>query len=449
MPNTRRHFLQATTIAGLAASRGVVDAGAQQRVAANDRIQVALIGAGGMGSVDVSFARQVPGTELVAACDVYDGRLIRAKEVWGSNLFTTRDHREILARKDIDAVIVATCDHWHAQIAIDALNAGKDVYLEKPMVHSIGEGKAVIEAQGKTGRILQVGSQRVSSIVYQKAKELLKTGVIGELNMVEAWWDRNSSWGAWQYSIAPDASPSNVDWDRFLGKAPKRPFEPIRLFRWRNYRDYGTGVAGDLFVHLFSGIHFVLDSLGPARIFATGGLRYWKDGRDVPDVLLGLYDYPEGKGHPAFTLALRVNFANGTGDTSGFRFVGSEGVLSIAEGVTVSRFVRETEPGLTTGTFPKAIQEQCLKEYRKLYPVLRPTAQAMRPDRVEKYLPPPGYSDNLDHHQNFFRAVRERKPVLEDPAFGFRAAAPAVASNVSYFEQRVYHWDPETMTPKV
>ena len=149
-----------------------------------------------MGSVDLSTALQIPGIELVAACDVYDGRLIRAKETWGSHLFTTRDHRDILARKDVDAVIIATCDHWHAQIAIDALNAGKDVYLEKPMVHSIGEGKGIIEAQAKTGRILQVGSQRVSSIVYQKAKDLLKTGVIGELNRVEAWWDRNSSWGS-------------------------------------------------------------------------------------------------------------------------------------------------------------------------------------------------------------------------------------------------------------
>ncbi len=448
MSATRRHFLQTTATAGFAISGSLMEGRAQQHVPANDRIQIALIGAGGMGSVDVSTALQIPGVELVAACDVYDGRLIRARETWGSHLFTTRDHREILARSDVDAVIVATCDHWHAPIAVDALNAGKDVYLEKPMVHSMGQGKAVIEAQARTGRILQVGSQRVSSIVYQKAKDLLKEGVIGELNMVEAWWDRNSSWGSWQYSIAPDASPSNVDWDRFLGEAPRRPFEPIRLFRWRNYRDYGTGVAGDLFVHLFSGIHFVLDSLGPARIFATGGLRYWKDGRDVPDVLLGLYDYPAAKAHPAFTLALRVNFANGTGDTGGFRFVGSEGVLSIAEGVTVSRFLRETEPGQTTGTFPKAIQEQCLEEYRKLYPVRPQTAQSMRPDRSEKYLPPPGYSDHLDHHRNFFRAVRERKPVLEDPTFGFRAAAPAVASNVSYFEQRAYHWDPQTMTPK-
>ena len=167
------------------------------------------------------------------------------------------------------------------------MNAGKDVYCEKPMVQRVEDGRAVVEAQQQTGRIMQVGSQRVSSIVYKKAQELLAAGAIGELNMVEAWWDRNSAIGAWQYSIPPDATPANIDWDRFLGRAPKVPFEPVRLFRWRNYRDYGTGVAGDLFVHLFSGMHFVTGAIGPTRVFATGGLRFWKDGRDVPDVMLG------------------------------------------------------------------------------------------------------------------------------------------------------------------
>jgi predicted dehydrogenase len=199
---------------------------------------------------------------------------------------------------------------------------------------------------------LQVGSQRVSSIIYEKARDLLKSGAIGDVNLIEAWWDRNSAIGAWQYSIPPDATPENIDWDRFLGAAPKRPFEPVRLFRWRNYRDYGTGVAGDLFVHLFSGMHYITGSLGPTRVFATGGLRFWKDGRDVPDVMLGLYDYPRTDQHPEFTLALRVNFVNGAGETSGFRFVGSEGLMTVGNGVTVTKQPRETEPGYTISTFP-------------------------------------------------------------------------------------------------
>ena len=357
---TRRHFLQASTVAGWAASAfGGQDAPAdgEKKVSANDRIRVALIGAGGMGSGDAESSQKVPGVELVAVSDIYQGRLSRARERWGNQLFITRDYREVLARPDIDAVLIATPDHWHSKISIDAMNAGKDVYCEKPMVQQVGDGRDVVETQKKTGRIMQVGSQRVSSIVYKKAQELLQAGAIGELNMVEAWWDRNDAIGAWQYSIPPDATPENIDWDRFLGRAPKTAFEPVRLFRWRNYRDYGTGVAGDLFVHLFSGMHFVTGAIGPTRVFATGGLRYWKDGRDVPDVFLGLYDYPATDRHPAFNLALRVNFVSGAGDNSGFRFVGSEGILTIGGGVTVTKTPRDAEPGYTIDTFPKAVQE--------------------------------------------------------------------------------------------
>jgi len=426
----------------------MAQAPARKQFAANDHIQVALIGAGGMGSNDAQSSQAQPGVKLVAVSDIYDGRLTRAKERWGADLFTSRDYREVLARPDIDAVIIGTPDHWHAQIAVDAMNAGKDVYCEKPMVQKVPDGHRVIEAQKKSGQILQVGSQRVSSIVYQKAKELLQQGVIGQLNMVEAWWDRNSAIGAWQYSIPPDASPATIDWDRFLGSAPKVPFEPVRLFRWRNYRDYGTGVAGDLFVHLFSGMHFVIGAVGPTRVFATGGLRFWKDGRDVPDVMLGLYDYPKTDKHPAFNLALRVNFVNGSGETSGFRFVGSEGILTIGEGVTVARQPREAEPGYTIDTFAKATQEEFLKKYHEQYPEQRPSADALRPQGEEKYNPPRNYNDHLDHHRNFVESVRSRKPVVEDPTFGLRAAGPALLSNLSYFNQKVIEWDPQKMAVK-
>ena len=417
-----------------------------QRRAPNDHIQIALIGAGGMGSGDVRSSLATGGSKLVAVSDIYQGRLTRAKESWGSDVFTTRDYREVLARPDIDAVIIATPDHWHRQITIDALQAGKDVYCEKPMVQKVDDGKPVIEVARQTGRILQIGSQRVSSVVYQKAKDLMSTGVIGQLNMVEAWWDRNSAIGAWQYSIPTDATPGNIDWDRFLGRAPKVPFEPVRLFRWRNYQDYGTGVAGDLFVHLFSGMHFVTGAIGPRRVYATGGLRFWKDGRDVPDVLLGLYDYPATSAHPAFNLALRVNFVDGAGESSGFRFVGSDGILTIGRGVTVTKEPRETEPGYTIETFAQSEQEKFLKDYQHKYPRPRPTADGIRPQAEDKYLPPPGYDDHLDHHRNFLESVRTRKPVVEDATFGFRAAGPALLSNISYFEKRVCQWDPETMT---
>lgn len=398
-----------------------------------------------MGSGDVRSALAIGGTELVAVADCYQGRLERARESWGKQIDITRDYRQILDRKDIDAVIVATPDHWHQTIAIEAMNKGKDVYCEKPMIQKVEEGAALVDAQKRTGRIIQVGSQRVSSIEYAKAGELFRAGAIGELNMVEAWWDRNSAIGAWQYSIPPDASPETVSWDTFLGRAPKRPFDPVRMFRWRNYQDYGTGVAGDLFVHLFSGMHFVTGAIGPERVYATGGLRFWKDGRDVPDVMLGLYDYPKTDRHPAFTLALRVNFVSGAGETSGFRFVGSEGILTIGRGVTLSKVPRESEPGYTIDTFPKSTQEKFLQQYRDKYPVQKPNADAMKPTSEERFQAPRGYSDHEDHHRNFFAAVRSRLPVVEDAAFGFRAASPAVLSNVSYFEKRAIRWDPAAM----
>ncbi|MEZ5355188.1 MAG: Gfo/Idh/MocA family oxidoreductase [Bryobacteraceae bacterium] len=442
MATTRRHFLQAS---GGAAALASQLAGQSSR-SANDKVQIALIGAGGQGSGDVESSLATPGVELVAAADVYQGRLTRVRERWGKQVFVSRDYREVLARKDVDAVIIATPDHWHSRIAIDSMQAGKDVYCEKPMIQLASDGRAMVDAEKTTGRILQVGSQRVSSIVYDKARQLFQSGSIGRVNMIEAWWDRNSAIGAWQYSIPPDASPATVDWDRFLGRAPKREFEATRLFRWRNYRDYGTGVAGDLFVHLFSGMHFITGALGPNRIYATGGLRFWDDGRDVADVMLGLFDYPETKSHPEFTLMLRVNFVDGSGGSHVFRFVGSEGVMTVGNGVTIERQPRESQPGYTIDTFPQDVREQFLAEYRKEFPPVTPNPDALRPQSAEKYLAPPGYSDHRDHHRNFIEAVRSRKPVVEDGTFGFRAAGPAVLSNVSYFEKRAVYWDPESMT---
>jgi predicted dehydrogenase len=407
------------------------------------RVGLATIGIGGQGTSDTKAALKVPGVELVAVADVYDGRLARAKEVFCGSLFTTRDYEEVLARPDVDAVIVATPDHWHSAIAIEAMKAGKDVYIEKPMVHSVEEGLAVVEAQKKTGRIVQVGSQRVSSILYHKAKELLASGAIGELNLVEAWWNRNSAIGAWQYTIPPDASPATVDWERFLGPAPRRPFEPIRLFRWRNYDDYGTGVAGDLFVHLFSGMHAVTGAIGPTRVMSTGGLRYWKDGRDAPDILLGLFDYPKTEQHPEFTLSLKVNFADGSGGEEAFRFVGPEGILSInRDNITLSRREPEKEPGYTISTFPKALQDAYLKEYRARYPENK---HQLRGAREEVFTPPRGYSDHDHHHANFIESVRTRKPPVEDAVFGLRAAGPALLCNLSQRERRPIAWDPVAM----
>lgn len=408
-------------------------------MAANDQIQIALIGAGGQGQGDTRTAAQVPGVKVVAAADCYNGRLDHCKELWGDDVFTTRDYAEILARKDIDAVIVGTPDHWHKQVSIDAMKAGKDVYCEKPMIHLYSDGPEIIRTARETNRIIQIGSQRVSSMLYAKARQLLASGAIGELNMVTAWWDRNSSLGAWNYTIPPDASPETCDWPRFLGSAPKIEFSAERFFQWRKWKAYGSGVAGDLFVHLFSGTHFVTDTHGPVRAVVTGGLRFWKDGRDVPDVLLGTFDYKQG-----FNLSLRVNFVDGGSESEGLIFTGSEGTMEIGgDAVSVNRTPRETEPGFTIESFPGATQKLIVQEYRQKYPIPHPTGEP--PLGFEKYVAPPGTSDSYDHLKNFFEAVRTRRPVVEDAVFGFRAAGAALLSNLSYERGTVVHWDPEEM----
>jgi hypothetical protein len=265
------------------------------------------------------------------------------------------------------------------------------------------------------------------------------------LNLVEAWLDRNTALGAWQYSIPTDATPVNVDWNRFLSHAPVRPFEPVRLFRWRNYQDYGTAVAGDLFVHLLTGLHTATRSLGPRRIYSTGGLRYWQDGRDVPDTMLGIIEYEQSDTHPAFTFLLRVNFKSSKPQEDfGFRFTGSEGTITTnVRDVVVARQPAEKEPGYTIDTFPKETREAFLQSYRAQYPPRRPTPGTLAAHEEMRF--EFGTDAHQRHMRNFIEAVRSRQPHFEDSVFGFRAAGPALLCNTSYFERRICAWDPERM----
>jgi len=443
--NTRREFLSTVSTVGLSAPLLAAQAAPHRPASPNDKIQIALIGCGGMGQEDAHSSVASGMTKLVAASDCYDGRLEHMKEQYGRDIFTTKRYEEILARKDIDAVIIGTPDHWHQKITLDALRAKKDVYCEKPMVQHLDDGLPVVEAHKQSNQILQIGSQRVSSVLYKKAQELFRSGAIGKLNMVEAWWDRNSAVGSGEYLIPPDANTTTCDWDRFQGRVPKADWDPKKFFRWRCYREYGTGVAGDLFVHLFSGLHFITGAQGPTRVFATGGLRFWNDGRNVPDVFIGLYDYPEGLGHSAFNLILRVNFVDGTQENSGFRFTGSDGIMTVGDNVTLSRQPQPLEPGYTIGTFSQPMQAAFLKRYHERYPDRKTSPATLQASRDEVYEAPKGYSDHRDHHLNFALAVRSRKPVVEDATFGFRAAGPALLSNISYFEKRMVRWDPVAM----
>jgi len=370
-----------------------------------------------------------------------------AKEMYGDQIFTTKNYHEVLDRSDVDAIIIATSDHWHARITKEALKKGKAIYCEKPMVHKISEGLDVVKAHQASGKVMQVGSQRVSSIGYAKARELYQSGEIGKLNMVNAVYDRQSAIGAWEYTMPNDASPETVDWNRYIEAMNKIPFDPKKFFWWRNYRDFGTGVAGDLFVHLLSGTHVITGSKGPVKIFSSGQLSYWKDGRDVPDVMTGILQYPETPEHPAFQLTLQVNFVSGTGGQESIKLVGEEGVMEMkGSNVSIHHSIMPKAPGFggydAVFTYPKAMQDALTQSYNQKYSdddKKRPT----KPD--VDFKAPAGYSDHLDHFTNFFDAIRSGKPIVEDAAFGFRAAAPCLACNDSYFEKKIINWDPVNM----
>jgi predicted dehydrogenase len=414
----------------------------------NDKIRIATIGMGIQGNYDTKAALKNPGVEFVAAADLYSGRLEHVKETFGKDIFTTRDYRQILNRKDIDAVLIVTPDHWHDTITIDALNAGKHVYCEKPMVQAINEGQAVINAWKKSGKTMQVGSQRISSSEFTEAKKMIKAGDIGEVNFVESNNDRFNAIGAWNYSIPTDASLNTVDWDMFLKDTAKMPFDAKRFFRWRNYKNYGTGVAGDLFVHLITGVHHVLDSDGPERIYSSGGLKYWKDGRDVPDVMVAMLDYPDAANHKAFQMVLRVNFANAGTITNNTRIIGSEGQIDFkGGGITLSKKKLPKAPGYGSYdshfTFSDAQQKEFEKEYNRIF---TEADKVVEPIKEVKYNPPMEEDEHVIHFGDFFSNMRKgSQATIENPIFGFRAAAPVLACNDSYFQKKPIHWDPKAM----
>ncbi len=409
--------------------------GAGRAVAPSDTVRFAAIGTGIRGLGLLGSSLRVPGIECVAACDLYDGRHQAARVVVEKNIDVTRNYKEILDRKDIDAVIVAVTDHQHRRVVVDACAAGKDVYCEKPMSHNVEDGFTMIDAIQKGNRIFQAGSQRVSSVLYAKAKEIYDSGKLGQVTYIQAFWDRNSAGGAWQYPIPPDASAQTIDWKAFLVDAPTRSFDPIRFFRWRCFEDYGEGLGGDLFVHLISGIHFITGTNAVAsRAQSTGGLFRWKDGRDFPDLLETMYDYPN------FRVSIRCNLNNEGGEFIGF--YGTKGTM-IIKGSTLTYKAQETRPEsqayATSGWSPE-MRKQYLAQWKATNPLPSPLG-FQTDEEVEKYATPPHYDDVADHQANFFQAVRTRKHVVEDEVFGNNAAIGCHLANYAYFKQSIATWD--------
>jgi len=435
---TRRQFIQVGSAAAAAAKFTLLEPrpmwGAGRPVAPSDIVRFASIGTGIRGCELLEASLRVPGIECVAACDLYDSRHTAAQEKIKKNIPTTRNYKEILDRKDVDAVIIAVTDHQHRKVFVDACAAAKDVYCEKPMSHTVEDGFAMLEAAQKNNRIVQVGSQRVSSILYERAKEIYDSGKLGEVYAIQAYWDRNSPSGAWVYPIPPDASEQTIDWTAFLDGAPKRPFSPERFFRWRCFTDYGEGLGGDLFVHLISGIHFISGTNTTAkRAQSSGGLFYFKDGREFPDLIETMYDYPN------FRVHLRCNLNNDGGEFIGF--FGKKGTMIIKD-KTLTYTPQDTTPkpeDYSIFGWPKALREQYLEKFAEEHPLPKPLTSKL--DGGESYILPDNYSDVADHQANFFNSVRSRKKTVENEEFGNHAALGCHLANYSYFKQTPAVWD--------
>jgi len=443
---SRREFLGVSVAAAgasLAAKSIPLDAEPLQAaapVSASDRLRFGIIGIGMQGNWLLSSAVELPGVECVRACDLYDGRHTLAREITAKpGLAVTRRYQELLEDKSIDCLIAAVPDHWHKRIVVDAVSAGKDIYCEKPMSHTAAEGVEMADAQKRTGRIVQIGSQRVSSLICKKAKEMVAQGALGDLMLVEGWLGRNDPTGAWEYPPPFDLSPENLDWDTWQGTVPKRAFDPKIFARWRCWKEYGTGVAGDLLVHLISGMMFVLDwNEPPKRAMAMGGILRWKDGRNMPDVHASLFQYGE------IPVYMRLNLGTEMPET--YRFQGSKGILEMTEfGLSFTpQTGKDTAPSYYAGSFPRAMRDAYEKQWRAENTAK--IGQEPMPETVS--FKGPDFDDVKPHLLNFFDSVRSRKPVVEDAVFGHHAALACHMANESYFRQQAVQWDERTRTIK-
>jgi predicted dehydrogenase len=439
MPSiTRRDFvrLSAGAVAASAAINSTILqptllAAQSPAIDSGRKVRFVSIGTGIRGCDLLRSARQVPNGELVGTADLYDMHQKAGLEAYGWDVPTTRDYRTLLDRKDVDAVIVAVADFQHRRVVLDCLAAGKDVYCEKPMSHNVADGLAMVKAVRDGKRIFQAGSQRVSNIVYKKAAEIYASGQLGEVHYIEGHSDRNSPSGAWVYPIAPDASPQTIDWATWLRDAPARSFDAARFFRWRCFSDYGEGVAGDLYVHLLSGIQCICGiNQAPARALSSGSLTQFNDGRDFPDLLATLYDYP------GVTVNLHCNQNNAAGEP--IIFYGREATMVIS-GNTLTLTPQDTRPqpeGYSLNGWTAEAKQQYLKDWHAEH--LEAPAKLTE---VETYSAPHGYDDTADHIANFFRAVEMRERVIEDEIFGNNAAIACHMANHSYFHHAIATWD--------
>ena len=401
-----------------------------------DRVQIGFIGCGARAHELMRHLMDAGGgAEIVAVTDAYQGRVERALQRVKGRARAAAGYKEILADRSIDAVVVASPDHWHRQMVLEALDAGKDVYCEKPLTFRSPEGVEIVNAARKAGRIVQVGSQGVSSQVQQKAKEWIRAGRLGKITLIRAAYNRNTASGAWIYPIPPDASQQTVDWESFLGPAPKRQFSLERFFRWRCYQDYSGGIATDLFVHLCTTIHFLMDAKAPARVLAMGQLYRWKESRDVPDTLNAVLEYQEG-----FTVNLSSTFNNQMSAEGSFQILGTEGSISLGGDLAFHPETALEDNRWIVESWPRKLEEAYWRDPKIVAAELVGRQKPRLVEGADHYREE-GLDATVTHMASWISAIRTRQSHWEDAAVGHRAAACAHMINLSAREKRLVEWD--------
>ena len=416
---SRRYFMKTAAVAALAAAPASMPV-----LGANDRVKVGWIGTGSRGYhvMGQMYQGSKDMVEVVAVCDTFSGNLAKGKDrvqtMGGNTPKTYLDYKDILADPSIDVVFIATPEHLHYAMAMAALKAGKNIYLEKPIGHTIEEGAEIVKLAEKTGKVVQVGTQNRSNKLYIRAKEMYEQGMIGEVHYVRAFWYRNFDPtapipAAWRYVIPPDADESNSDWNKFLGSAQKRPFDKHRYYQWRNYWDYSGGISTDLLVHQTDISNFVLGKVLPSTCMASGGIYRWgkPDDREVPDTLSALYEYPDN-----FHLNYSCYFGN---DQYGYgeQFLGSEGTIEVLDRQKLH-------------FYPQKFNKKPIKDRQEVH---------------LDYLKDFNQADATEAHvKNFIEAVQGKAKAIAPARAGQIAAIPGHMATLSYKNNKKIYWDAKT-----
>jgi predicted dehydrogenase len=401
---TRRAFFEKIGVAG-ATVGALTSLETPRGYGANDALSVACLGTGGRCQHLMKSLVQIPGVKIAAVCDVYDVQLNNAKKLADPKAITSKQYRTLLDRKDIDAVLIASPDHWHVPMAVDACNAGKDVYVEKPLTHDPCEGSLIIETQNRSKKIVQVGMQQRSMPHIQKARELIKSGRIGEVFKVHLSWNRG---GSTRFQRGPQGvDPNQVAWKDFLGSAPDQPFDEYRFRNWRWFWDFGGGVLTDLMVHWIDVAHWVLDLDHPQKATAMGNHFASGDAWQTPDTIQCILEYPNN-----LQAHFEGTFSNATLGAM-ITFMGTTGTLYVDRG----RYELTPEPGkgkaeeLILGTNPRK--------------------------GADFYDKPDG---ELLHLTNWVECIRSRKKPTAPAEAGVSAAAAAHLGNRAYRDGQVVGW---------